>query len=256
MLVLLSPAKTLDFSPAELDPITQPRLLEQTSILAATLKKKSAKKLQDLMSISDNLAKENAQRFQTFDTPDSLASAKPALLAFKGDVYRGLEADTLSPEELHRSQQHIRILSGLYGLLRPTDLIQPYRLEMGTQLTVARKKNLYQFWDDHITNLVKEDIATTGAKYVLNAASKEYTESVDLTALGVPVLEADFRELRGGAYKFITYNAKMARGKLAQLVVKNRIIELDALKDLDVNGYCYDADRSSDSVVAFTKRVD
>jgi len=179
MIVVLSPAKTLDFSPVDLATVTQPRLLEQTAELAAVLKKKSPKKLQELMSISDKLAKQNAERFQAFDTADNLASAKPALLAFKGDVYRGLEADTLSPSELAWAQDHVRVLSGMYGLLRPFDLIQAYRLEMGTQLKVGRKKNLYEFWGDRITELLKADIEATGANFVLNAASKEYMESVD-----------------------------------------------------------------------------
>ncbi len=253
MIVVLSPAKTLDFSPVNLDTVTQPRLLEGTAQLAAVLKKKSPKKLKDLMSISDKLAAQNAERFQAFDTPDNLASAKPALLAFKGDVYRGLDANTLSQDELAWAQDHVRVLSGMYGLLRPFDLIQAYRLEMGTQLKVGRKKNLYEFWGDRITELLKEDIAATGAEFVLNAASKEYMESVDTKALGVPVVEADFRERRGGKLKFITFNAKVARGKLAQLVVQNQITDLKGLEDLDVNGYCYDAERTTEGMVAFTK---
>ena len=253
MIVLLSPAKTLDFSPVETPALTQPRLLDETSKLAAVLKKKSPKKLQELMSISSKLAEQNAERFQAFDSPENLANAKPALLAFKGDVYRGLEADNFNEEQLTRAQHHIRILSGMYGLLRPFDLIQPYRLEMGTALTVGRKKNLYDFWGDRITQLLKEDIEASGAALVLNAASKEYSDSVALEQLGVPVLEADFRERRGGKLKFITFNAKMARGKLARLVVENQITDLKGLKDLDVNGYCYDEERSQDGVVAFTK---
>ncbi len=253
MIVVLSPAKTLDFSPVDLAIVTQPRLLERTAELAAVLKKKSPKKLQELMSISSNLAEQNAARFQAFDEPDNIASAKPALLAFKGDVYRGLEADTFSPDELAWAQDHVRVLSGMYGLLRPFDLIQPYRLEMGTQLKVARKKNLYEFWGNQITELLKADIESTGAKFVLNAASKEYMESVDTEALGVPVIEADFRERRGGKLKFITFNAKVARGKLAQLVVQEKITDLKGLEDLDVNGYCYDAERTTEGMVAFTK---
>lgn len=253
MIVVLSPAKTLDFDPVDLATVTQPRLLKGTTELAAVLKKKSAKKLQDLMSISSKLAEQNAARFQAFDEPDNLASAKPALLAFKGDVYRGLEADTFSPDELAWAQDHVRVLSGMYGLLRPFDLIQPYRLEMGTQLKVGRKKNLYEFWGNQITELFKADIKATDAKFVLNAASKEYIESVDKDALGVPVIEADFRERRGGKLKFITFNAKVARGKLAQLVVQEKITDLKGLEDLDVNGYCYDAERNTEGMVAFTK---
>ena len=256
MIVLLSPAKTLDFSPADVADVTQPRLLEQTAQLAATLRKKSPKKLQELMSISSQLAEQNAARFQAFDEPDSLASAKPALLAFRGDVYRGLDVDTFEPGDLAYAQDHVRVLSGMYGLLRPTDLIQPYRLEMGTQLKVGRKKNLYEFWGDRITELLRADIESTGAQFVLNAASKEYMGSVDTAKLGVPVIEADFRERRGGKLKFITFNAKVARGKLAQLVVRERIESLAGFVDLDVNGYAYDEARSTAQVVAFTKECD
>ena len=253
MLVLLSPAKTLDFTPADTPAVTQPRLLEQTAQLVDALRKKSPKKLEGLMSISSALATQNAERYRAFDSPDSLAAAKPALLAFKGDVYRGLEADTLDAEELTWAQDHVRVLSGMYGLLRPLDLIQPYRLEMGTKLKVGRKKDLYAFWDARITDLLRDDIAATGARYVLNAASKEYMGCLDQACLGVPVLEADFRERRGGALKFITYNAKVARGKLAQLVVRHRITDPSGLEDLEVNGYAYDAERSRGSIVAFTK---
>ena len=256
MIVLLSPAKTLDFSPVgadDLPAVTQPRLLEQTAQLAAVLRKKSPRRLAELMSISAGLAEQNAERFRRFDTPEGLAAAKPALLAFKGDVYRGLEADDFDPGDLAYAQDHVRILSGMYGVLRPLDLMQPYRLEMGTALKVRRKKNLYEFWGERIAAVLRDDIAATGAEFVLNAASKEYTNSLDLAALGVPVVDADFRERRGGALKFITYNAKVARGKLAQLVVRERIATRAGLTDLDVHGYAYDEERSTDATLAFTK---
>jgi len=228
-------------------------MLEQTAELAAVLRKKSPKKLRELMSISESLAQQNAERFQTFDTSENLASAKPALLAFRGDVYRGLDVDDFSPAELSDAQDRIRILSGMYGLLRPLDLIQPYRLEMGTALKVGRKKNLYKFWGDRITTLLREDVERTGTNFILNAASKEYMGSLNTDALGAPVIEADFRERRDGKLKFITYNAKMARGRLAALVVRENITNLEGFKDLDVLGYSYDAERSNEGVVAFTK---
>ena len=256
MLVVLSPAKTLDFSPVDAPAFTQPRLLEQTAQLIGALRKKSPKKLESLMSISSTLAEQNAARYASFDTPESLAAAKPALLAFKGDVYRGLEVEALDDDDLLWAQDHVRVLSGMYGILRPLDLIQPYRLEMGTKLKVGRKKNLYEFWDRRITDLLVADIQSTGAKYVLDAASKEYMGCLDQSCLGVPVLTADFRERRNGKLKFITYNAKMARGKLAQLVVLNRITEPEGFADLDVNGYAYDAERSTESLIAFTKECD
>lgn len=205
------------------------------------------------MHVSDKLARQNAERYHAFDTPDSLAAAKPAVLAFKGDVYRGLDADNLSQEELARSQDQVRIISGLYGLLRPLDLIQPYRLEMGTKLKVGGERDLYCFWADRITELLAEDIRATGARFILNAASKEYTNCLDLDALGVPVVEADFRERRDGKLKFITFNAKVARGKLAQIVVRGDIRDIGGLRDVDINGYSYDAQRSTEGMVAFTK---
>ncbi len=254
MIVLLSPAKTLDFSPAESPTPTQPRLLDQTATLISALRKKSPARLRDLMHVSAALATENAARYQSFDTPASLAAAKPALLAFKGDVYRGLDADAFTQEELALSQNCIRILSGLYGVLRPLDLIQPYRLEMGTKLRVGRHQNLVRFWGRRLTELLAADVAATGTRLIVNAASKEYTAALDLDALGAPVVEADFRELRDGQLKFITYNAKVARGKLAQVIVQQRITRPEELHDVDINGYGYDAGRSGAGVVAFTKR--
>ena len=253
MIVLLSPAKTLDFSPAETPTPTQPRFLDGSAQLIEVLREAPPARLRELMRVSAALADENAARYRSFDTPASLRDAKPALLAFKGDVYRGLDADGFSQEELACAQDRIRILSGLYGLLRPLDLIQPYRLEMGTRLAVGDVGDLYGFWGERITGLLAEDIAATGARLVLNAASKEYTKVLDLGSLGVPVIEADFRERRDGKLKFITYNAKVARGKLAQIVVREGITDVGGLRDVDVNGYAYDADRSTDAVVAFTK---
>ena len=212
MLVLLSPAKTLDFAPVDLPDVTQPRFPEQTARLAEVLRKHSPRKLSDLMHMSDALGELNAERYGTFDTPASLAAAKPALLAFRGDVYRGLEADDFDGGDLAFAQARVRTLSGLYGVLRPLDLIQPYRLEMGTKLKVGATKDLYGFWGERITALLRDDLAAAGAEFVLDAASKEYMAAVDASALGVPVVAADFRERRGGKLKFITYNAKVARG--------------------------------------------
>lgn len=253
MLVLLSPAKTLDFSPVDLPTVTQPRFPGATTRLAEVLRKHSAGKLSDLMHMSAQLGALNAERYQAFDSPGSVAAAKPALLAFKGDVYRGLEADDFDAGDLAFAQDHVRTLSGLYGLLRPLDLIQPYRLEMGTKLKVGQAKDLYEFWGSRITEALRDDLESVGAEFVLDAASKEYMAAVDVEALGVPVVQADFRERRDGKLKFITYNAKLARGALARAVVKERITTLKGLEDVEVNGYAYDAERSGAGVVAFTK---
>lgn len=255
MIVLLSPAKTLDFTSSELTETSQPRFLEDTELLALRAKELSSNDLQKLMSISEKLGNENYKRYQEFNSKESLKNMKQALLAFKGDVYRGLEAWNFSNEQLAFAQNSVRILSGLYGLLRPLDLIQPYRLEMGTDLINLRGKNLYEFWGNKITNLLNEDLKATNTDYVINAASKEYTKAIKLDQLNVPVLEADFREVRDGKLRFITFNAKVARGKLAQLIVEHKIKNLDQLKDLDVNGYLFDEDRTTEKMIAFTKKV-
>ena len=256
MLVLLSPAKTLDFGPVDLPDVTQPRFPAETARLAEALREHSPRKLSELMHMSEALGALNAERYAAFDTPASLAAAKPALLAFRGDVYRGLAADDFDAGDLAFAQARVRTLSGLYGVLRPLDLIQPYRLEMGTRLGVGSAKDLVAFWGARITELLRADLEAAGATFVLDAASKEYMAAVDAGALGVPVIAADFRERRGGVLKFITYNAKVARGALARAVVKGRITTLAGLEDVEVNGYAYDAERSGEGVVAFTKECD
>ena len=217
-------------------------------------RRKSVKKLQELMHVSEALARQNVERFKSFNSSASLASAKPALLAFKGDVYRGLQAEELSPQELALSQNRIRILSGLYGVLRPLDLIQPYRLEMGTSLKVGRHKDLYSIWGNRLTNLLAEDVRQTGVSCLINAASQEYISSLERDHLGAPVIDIDFKEERNGKLTFITYNAKLARGRLARLVVEHNLQSIESLRDFDINGYQYDANRSEAGTMAFTKR--
>lgn len=245
MLVLLSPAKTLDFSPVDTN-TTQPRLLDRSEKLVKSLKRKSVADLQELMSISEKLGKLNQDRFRDFSLPFTPDNAKPAVLAFKGDVYQDLEADTFSEADLDFAQDHLRMLSGLYGVLRPRDLMQAYRLEMGTKLSTRRGKDLYRFWGDDITQLLNEDLATGGGDLVLNLASQEYFKSVNTEALNAPVLTVHFRENRDGKYKVIAFNAKKARGRMSNLIVKNRITDPKQLKQLDVNGYQYNDSLSSE----------
>ena len=252
MLLLLSPAKTLDYSPTELKTYHQPRLAEQTQTLVKQLKKTSARKLKSLMGISDKLAMLNADRYQSFSEEYTTVNAKQAALAFKGDVYLGLEADTFKARDFKFADKHLRILSGLYGLLRPLDLMQPYRLEMGTSLKVGRKKNLYEFWGSQITDLVNEDLAKGKSKIVLNLASKEYFKSVKVDQLAAPVLNIHFQENRNGSYKVIAFNAKKARGRMAHLVIKERIVDPEDLKRLEVNGYLYNEGLSKDYDWYFT----
>lgn len=252
MLLLLSPAKTLDYSPTELKTYHQPRFAEQTQTLVNKLKKTSARKLKSLMGISDKLAILNADRYQSFSEEYTTVNAKQAALAFKGDVYLGLEAESFKARDFKFADKHLRILSGLYGLLRPLDLMQPYRLEMGTSLKVGRKKNLYEFWGSQITDLINEDLATGKSKVVLNLASKEYFKSVKVDQLTAPVLNIHFQENRSGKYKVIAFNAKKARGRMAHLVIKDRIVDTEDLKGLEVNGYLYNEGLSQGNDWYFT----
>lgn len=238
MIALLSPAKTLDFSPVDTSS-TQPRLLGRSEDLVKTLRRKSTADLMELMHISENLGKLNRERFRDFSTPFSPDNAKPAILAFKGDVYLGLEAETFDEGDLDFAQEHLRMLSGLYGVLRPRDLMQAYRLEMGTKLPTRKGKDLYHFWGNDITELLNADLQTSGSELFLNLASQEYFKSVNVAALNAPVLNIHFQENRDGNYKVITFNAKKARGRMAHLLTRQRITKANDLKELDVNGYQY-----------------
>lgn len=246
MLILLSPAKTLDMSPVD-TPAQEPRLLKDTKALAGLLRKKSRAKLQDLMHISENLADLNYQRYQAFTLPLTKENAKPAIFAFRGDVYQDLEADTFSAKELAHADQQIRILSGLYGLLRPTDLMQAYRLEMGTKLKNRRGKNLYEFWGDRITKLLNEDLDQGRENLVLNLASQEYFKSVNPKKLKARLLTAHFKEEKAGKYRVVAFNAKRARGRMANLITREGITEAEPLKSLVVNDYIFDATQSTEN---------
>ena len=253
MIILLSPAKTLDLNPVKHPTATQPRLLEDSETLVGVLKKKKAGDLKKLMKVSDNIATLNVERFQSFTTPFTAKNAKPAILAFKGDVYTGLAADTFNKTELNFSQKYVRILSGLYGLLKPLDLMQPYRLEMGTKLKTGKLKNLYEFWDNRITDLLNEDFKTSKSKVFLNLASQEYMKSVQKERLIGPLVNIHFKENRNGKLKVIAFNAKKARGAMTNLIVKNKIKSVDGLYGLNVNGYVYDESLSDKENLCFIK---
>lgn len=253
MLVLLSPAKTLDFSESDITDFTQPRLLDQSEKLVDVLKKKRKTSLQKLMNISEQLADLNVKRYQHFETPFNIENAKQSLLAFKGDVYTGLEAETFDANDRAFAQKYIRILSGLYGVLRPLDLMQPYRLEMGTKLSTRRGKNLYEFWKDRITNLLNEDLAENGDDIVVNLASNEYFNSVQPKKLAGKVLKVDFKEDRNGTLRVISFNAKKARGIMASQIVRQRLETPESLKQLDVDGYLFRDDLSSEDHFIFVK---
>lgn len=246
MLILLSPAKTLDMTPVAAE-TTQPRLLEDTRKLADALRKKSPNKLRDMMHISENLAELNYQRYQDFHLPFTSENAKPAVLAFRGDVYQDLEADSFSAKEMAFANRQLRILSGLYGVLRPNDLMQAYRLEMGTKLKSRRGSNLYDFWGDRITKILNTDLAEQGENLILNLASQEYFKSVNAKKLEGRVLTAHFKEAHNGKYRVVAFNAKRARGRMARLITLEGITTAEPLKELVVNDYVYNEDLSKEN---------
>jgi len=253
MIVLLSPAKTLDFNPTKLKKHTTPRLLDDSNQLVSVLKKQSVPGIKKLMSVSDKIATLNHERFQQYQTPFTLDNAKQAILAFKGDVYTGLDADTMDSKDLTFAQKHLRILSGLYGVLAPLDLMQPYRLEMGTRLKNGKNKNLYDFWEDRITDILNTDLAKSKSKAFLNLASKEYFHSVNPALLKGKLINVHFKELRNGTYKVISFTAKKARGVMAREVINHRITDPKDLKKLDIMGYTYYKEQSDEENYFFGK---
>ncbi len=253
MLTLLSPAKTLDFSPAPKGlPTTQPRFEKDIAVLMKRCKKLGVRTLRQMMSLSQPLAELNRQRFQEMSLPFTPENAKPSLLAFQGDVYKGLDAASLTRANLNWAQDHLRILSGFYGMLRPLDLMQPYRLEMGTRLGNTRGKNLYQFWGNRLADAINaehQERPTT----VLNLASNEYFKAVPRKRLEPPLVTADFKEIRDGKPRTISFFAKRARGLMARFVVRQRVEEPEGLKDFAEEGYGFRPDLSADDRLVFTR---
>jgi len=254
MLTLLSPAKKLNMDPADLSlEITQPVLSKATRELAKLAKTQSADDLKRLMHISDKLAELNADRFKAFNLDNRSNSAKPAGLAFDGDVYWGLEAKSLSENDLAYAQDHLRILSGLYGVLRPLDSIQPYRLEMGTKLANARGKSLYDFWGTQIADNLNETLSGHGDKTIINLASNEYFKAVDKKTIQSPIISAKFLNIKDGQARALMYYAKFGRGLMARWIMQNRIDTAQDLKAFNLDGYSFDADLSSETELVFTR---
>ena len=254
MIAILSPAKSLDFEKQFNYESSKIRFRAETLELIEVLKNKDEEDLKSLMSISDQLAQLNVDRFQNFkkSTPKH---AKQAVLAFQGDVYQGLKAEDLPQEDLEYAQDHIRILSGLYGLLRPLDLIQPYRLEMGTKLTVNGSNNLYEFWGDKITDLLIKDLKSQKEDILINLASNEYFKSVKKSKLkkDFKLIDVDFRDQKNGKYKVISFFAKKARGMMARYIIKNKLKTVEELKSFDLDGYYYDDESSSENKLVFKR---
>jgi cytoplasmic iron level regulating protein YaaA (DUF328/UPF0246 family) len=249
MLAVISPSKTQDFSSSNVDVFTKMRQIEQSQILIDLLKTKTQGEIASLMSISDKLSKLNFDRFQTFSTPFTLTNAKQALLAFKGDVYNGIDAPNLSSQDLDFAQSCVRMLSGLYGVIRPLDLIQPYRLEMGTRLENDKGKNLYEFWGDQISQILNEDESSV----IINLASNEYFKGIDKKSLNAKIINIAFKELKGDTYKIIGIYAKRARGLMVNYMIKNRLTEPESLKDFNVEGYQFRQDMSDELTWVFTR---
>ncbi len=254
MLTVLSPAKTLDFeTPATTKIATQPRMLESSEVLVDRLRTMSADQLSSLMGISEKLGELNRARFKSWSPPFTRTNAKQAVLAFKGDVYRGLEAESFTAEDFRFAQKHIRILSGLYGVLRPLDLIQPYRLEMGTRLKNEHGGNLYHYWGEDITKELNKQLASLKSSTLVNLASAEYFKSVDTTVLKADVVTPTFLDFKNGNYKIISFYAKRARGMMASWIVRNRIKDTGKLRKFNAAGYRYSADHSDPDSPAFVR---
>ncbi|HIG88720.1 peroxide stress protein YaaA [Candidatus Thioglobus sp.] len=249
MLAVISPSKTQDFSSSNIDKFTQTRQIEQSKILIDLLKTKTQSEIASLMSISDKLSKLNFDRFQTFSMPFTLTNAKQALLAFKGDVYNGIDAPNLSSQDLDFAQSCVRMLSGLYGVVRPLDLIQPYRLEMGTRLENNKGKNLYEFWGDQISQVLNDD----ESEVIINLASNEYFKGIDKKALNAKIINIAFKELKNDTYKIIGIYAKRARGLMVNYIIKNRITKSDDLKNFNIEDYKFRQDMSDELTWVFTR---
>ncbi len=252
MLILLSPAKSFDFeSAATTQSFSEPRFVEESTRLIKKMGTFSQKKLGELMHISPELAALNVGRFKKWTPNPKKKDTKQALLAFNGEVYRGLDAKEMTEDELQFAQNHLRILSGLYGVLRPLDLMQPYRLEMGTKLQINTHKNLYQFWGDKISNLLNEDLGN--GEYVINLASAEYYKSVKATKLNAKVITPIFKDFNKGKYKIVAIYAKNARGTMANYIIKNSITDPELLKSFDGNGYTFDPSQSDEKNWVFLR---
>lgn len=250
MIILLSPAKSLDYSETKVKDSTLPVFEKETLELVGVLQKKSTSALKKLMKVSDKIAKENIQRYKEFSPKYTSENSKQAILAFKGDVYLGMDNTTMSKADLNFAQKHIRILSGLYGILKPLDLMQPYRLEMGTKLKVKKTKNLYGFWDEKIT----EQINAENPKLIVNLASKEYYKSIKQDQLNAKILNVNFKEFHNGKLKFLSFNAKKARGMLTRYIIDNRIKTINKIKGFDVDRYYLDTDNSTDTDLQFIRK--
>ena len=257
MLALISPAKKLDYvTPPVTERYTQADFLEDSQQLIDQLKGYTPSELAHLMKLSDKLSLLNAGRYAAWQTPFNPDNAKQAMLAFRGDVYTGMEAFHFSATALDFAQQHLRILSGLYGVLRPLDLMQAYRLEMGTRLVTERGKNLYEFWGNRVTDNINAALAEQGDEIILNLASVEYFKVIKKPLLNARLITPIFKDYKNGHYKIISFYAKKARGLMCRYMIENTLTESEQLKDFDLGGYQYNAALSSTDDWVFLRNIE
>lgn len=255
MLAILSPAKTLDYeTPLITKKSSEPDFVEDSAELIAALRKLSPDDLSAKMKISDKLAQLNAERYADWRPVFYSDAARPAIHAFKGDVYLGLDAPSLSARDHNYAQKHLRILSGLHGLLRPLDQIRPYRLEMGTRLASARGKNLYDFWGSKVTDALNQSITDQNHRALINLASNEYSNVVQPEAIKARIINVSFLDYKNGDYKFISFFGKRARGSMARYMIDHRVKSLKQLRAFDYDGYRFNADRSAGDQWVFTRK--
>ncbi|QKJ85770.1 hypothetical protein PMPD1_0798 [Paramixta manurensis] len=254
MLMIISPAKTLDYeSPLPTQQFTQPALLEKSQQLIEIARKLTPAEISSLMGISDKLAHLNAERFNDWQPPFSPENARQAILAFKGDVYTGLAAQDFSQQDFAFAQQHLRMLSGLYGLLRPLDLMQPYRLEMGIKLANPAGHDLYSFWGDTLTEMLNHALAEQGDEVLVNLASDEYFKAVKPKKLNARLIKPVFLDEKNGKFKVISFYAKKARGLMSRYIIQNRLKKTAQLQQFDLEGYVYSAAESTDNELVFKR---
>ncbi|MGP1364998.1 peroxide stress protein YaaA [Neisseria sicca] len=255
MFFVLSPAKNLnEKAPTPVKEFTQPDLLAEAEILMRQLRELAPQQIAELMHVSDKIALLNAERNAEWHTPFTPDNAKQAVFMFNGDVYEGIAADTLKPEQIQYLQQHVRLLSGLYGVLRPLDLMQPYRLEMGTAFANTRGKNLYEFWGDIITDLLNDTLAQAGSDILINLASQEYFKSVNTKKLKARLITPVFKDEKNGKYKIISFYAKRARGLMVRYAAEHNITDPEMLKNFDYEGYSFNAAASNESEWVFMRK--
>lgn len=252
MLVVISPAKRLDWDRVDVE-TTTPDMLEDAGRLAKTARNLTLRDLKGLMGLSDDLARLNRDRFQAYSTEPDPEATRPAVFAFAGDTYQGLDARSLNDDEMRWAQDHLRILSGLYGVLRPLDAIQPYRLEMGSRLKTRRGTNLYQYWRDGLSKALNAQAETCDTDVLVNCASQEYFGAVDPKALKLRVVTPQFMELKNGQAKIVSFFAKQARGAMARYIVQNRLTNAADIEDFDLGGYAFTPEMSEPDKPVFLR---